>query len=313
MASSSSKGKQPAIEEPRSKKKRADDIGWLYFERIGDNRQQVIYNFCGKQLKGGGIARGKQHLAGGYPNVAKYEKCPVEISKQVRLHLREKKQENEKIKEIRGEMRENLMSGTRRRAGIREEDIEDTDDEMSIHERRDLQYATNLSIHDIYMAEQGYRQVPHPRMEPTRTRNLSCIQSVKEGRKALSFNRPEAERSLAMYFISSWKEDHLFDVLESGIVNEENMDQLREVAMLAIRCLRMKGEERPSMKELAMELEGIRRTEKHPWVNFDSNQEETEHLLALASNPFNSADTSYITAEYDSLRNHVILSLDDGR
>ncbi|KAJ7971600.1 HAT family dimerization domain containing protein [Quillaja saponaria] len=73
------------------------------------------------------------------------------------------------------------MSGTRRRAGIIEEDIDDTDDEMSIQERQDLQYATNLSIHDIYMAEQGYRQVPHPRMEPTRTRNLSRTQSVKEG------------------------------------------------------------------------------------------------------------------------------------
>ncbi|KAJ7942428.1 hAT dimerization domain-containing protein, partial [Quillaja saponaria] len=73
------------------------------------------------------------------------------------------------------------MSETRRRVGIREEDIDDTDDEMSIQERRDLQYATNLSIHDIYMAEQGYRQIPHPRMEPTRTRNLSRTQSVKEG------------------------------------------------------------------------------------------------------------------------------------
>ncbi|KAL7263072.1 hypothetical protein ACSBR1_001281 [Camellia fascicularis] len=34
------------------------------------------------------------------------------------------------------------------------------------------------------------------------------------GKKALSFNKPELERNLAMYFVSSMKEDHLFEIVD---------------------------------------------------------------------------------------------------
>ena len=34
------------------------------------------------------------------------------------------------------------------------------------------------------------------------------------------------------------------------------------------------------MKEVATELEGLRKTKKHSWINVNSNYEETEHLLA---------------------------------
>nr|XP_048324835.1 wall-associated receptor kinase 5-like [Ziziphus jujuba var. spinosa] len=99
------------------------------------------------------------------------------------------------------------------------------------------------------------------------------------GKKAVSVNRPEEERNLAMHFLYSLLEDRLYEILESHTVNEENREQLKEVAELARRCLSVKGEDRPTMKEVAMELEGIRRTEKHPWVKTELNLEETENLL----------------------------------
>ena len=43
--------------------------------------------------------------------------------------------------------------------------------------------------------------------------------------------------------------------------------------------LKIEREDRPTMKEVATELEGLRKMEKHPWVNFDSNPDEIEHLL----------------------------------
>ncbi|KAL9331015.1 hypothetical protein ACSQ67_000625 [Phaseolus vulgaris] len=52
-----------------------------------------------------------------------------------------------------------------------------------------------------------------------------------------------------------------------------------EVAILSARCLRLTGEERPSMKEVAMELEGIKLTEKHPWINTSKNFEEGQYLF----------------------------------
>ncbi|XP_015170487.1 wall-associated receptor kinase 3 [Solanum tuberosum] len=58
------------------------------------------------------------------------------------------------------------------------------------------------------------------------------------GRKALCFERPEEERSLAQYFISSVEKGHLFDILDDNIVCDEgNAGQLKNVAVLAQRCL----------------------------------------------------------------------------
>ncbi|KAL7263048.1 hypothetical protein ACSBR1_001259 [Camellia fascicularis] len=86
------------------------------------------------------------------------------------------------------------------------------------------------------------------------------------GKKALSFNRPQLERNLAMYFVSSMKEDRLFEIVDEQVMNVANTDQLKEVAILANSCLRVKGGERPAMKEVAMVLEGLRMMEKHSWV-----------------------------------------------
>ncbi|OMP06402.1 hypothetical protein CCACVL1_01592 [Corchorus capsularis] len=137
------------------------------------------------------------------------------------------------------------------------------------------------------------------------------------GRKALAFDGPQEERSLAMYFISSLRKNCLFDILESHLVDEENRDQIMEVAKLAKKCLEVKGEERPSMKEAAMELEGLRLMEKHPWVNVElMNSEETEYLLnGKPSDSYSYGGTSNNSSSvYHSLRSHVItLPLDNGR
>ncbi|KAJ0024137.1 hypothetical protein Pint_08055 [Pistacia integerrima] len=69
------------------------------------------------------------------------------------------------------------------------------------------------------------------------------------------------------------------------IVNDENKEQLREMAELARRCLSVKGEERPPMREVAMELKGLRMMHKHPWDNA-VNPEETGSLLCGTSEAY---------------------------
>ncbi|XP_065625315.1 wall-associated receptor kinase 4-like [Quercus suber] len=133
------------------------------------------------------------------------------------------------------------------------------------------------------------------------------------GKKAISFDRPEEERSLALYFLSSLKENRLFEVLEKNIANEENAEQMKEVSNLATRCLRLKGEDRPNMKEVAMELQGLRKMEKHSWVNVGSNLEETEYLLGGPSDSCEYDVSSKITIGYDNVKHHEMLAFDDGR
>ncbi|KAL7263074.1 hypothetical protein ACSBR1_001283 [Camellia fascicularis] len=110
------------------------------------------------------------------------------------------------------------------------------------------------------------------------------------GKKALSFNTAKEERNLAMYFITCMNNDYLNQIIDEHMVIEGNIEELKEVANLAKRCLRVKGEERPSMKEVAMELEGLikKKTSKN-----GLNYAETENMLGKAS-------TRYVVGGYRS-------------
>ncbi|KAK7303666.1 hypothetical protein RJT34_14578 [Clitoria ternatea] len=136
------------------------------------------------------------------------------------------------------------------------------------------------------------------------------------GKKPFCFEGPEDERNLATHFLSSLKEDHLFEVLQFDILDEENKQGIMEVAILAARCLRLNGEERPTMKEVAMELEGIKLMMKnHPWTNADQNLEESQYLLHEASSGIyeHGDSSSHQYTGYDSIRDCLPITLDDGR
>ena len=95
------------------------------------------------------------------------------------------------------------------------------------------------------------------------------------GKKALFFDRPKEQRILTMFFLFALKDDSLFQVLEDCIVNNGNHMQILKVAQLAKRCLSIKGEDRPTMKEVLLELEMIRMIGE----NAEQNPEENTYLL----------------------------------
>ncbi|KAG6626154.1 hypothetical protein CIPAW_15G028200 [Carya illinoinensis] len=133
------------------------------------------------------------------------------------------------------------------------------------------------------------------------------------GEKALSFDRSEEERNLAMYFLFAIKEDRLFEVLEQNLGIERNEKQLKEVANLARSCIKVKGEDRPTMKEVAAELEGLRKIDKHSWVNVDSNSEETKYLLGETSYPYKHDATIKSGVVYDSMKDDAIVDFNGER
>ncbi|KAG8660542.1 wall-associated receptor kinase 2 [Manihot esculenta] len=67
-----------------------------------------------------------------------------------------------------------------------------------------------------------------------------------------------AEKSLALYFISSLRDGRLFEILEDRVKEEGNAEQLERVAEIARSCLRLEGEQRPTMKEVVEDLEMVR-------------------------------------------------------
>ncbi|XP_060168869.1 wall-associated receptor kinase 2-like [Lycium barbarum] len=94
------------------------------------------------------------------------------------------------------------------------------------------------------------------------------------GRLPLDTAASEHERSLAAFFVRSIKENRLFRILETQVLREGSFEQCQGVAELAKRCLRLTSEERPTMKEVALELEGLRKFTKHPWSQTQESQDE---------------------------------------
>ena len=136
-------------------------------------------------------------------------------------------------------------------------------------------------------------------------------------RKALSFDRPGIDKYLAISFVTAIKGDRLFQILENHIVNEENTEQLKEFANLAKRCLSLRGEDRPLMKEVATELERLKSIGKHPLGNIDVYAKKSEYLFSVSTHSFNidvgtGCSTSTI-AKYDSIKDQVLKPVEDGR
>ena len=82
------------------------------------------------------------------------------------------------------------------------------------------------------------------------------------GEKTISSITTQEFRSLAIYFIHSIDRNYFFDILDARIMNEDKREQMIAMAKLAKKCLNLKGKKRPTMKEVAMELEAIQMFQK---------------------------------------------------
>nr|GME07459.1 putative wall-associated receptor kinase-like 16 [Ipomoea batatas] len=121
------------------------------------------------------------------------------------------------------------------------------------------------------------------------------------------------ERNLSLHFLSSLKENRLFMILDDNIVCEENTEELQEFALLAKRCLNVNGEDRPTMKEVAVELGGLMRIAKHPWINNNSETSMESHALLIPFDQYDATFSITTTTEYDSLKHHMKLPGAAGR
>ncbi|XVF30407.1 hypothetical protein REPUB_Repub16aG0054600 [Reevesia pubescens] len=62
---------------------------------------------------------------------------------------------------------------------------------------------------------------------------------------------------LANYFVSIVQENRLIQIIDSIVQEEGNREEIQAFAELAFKCVGKKGDERPTMKEVALELRRI--------------------------------------------------------
>ncbi|MFQ6666526.1 hypothetical protein Gotur_032843 [Gossypium turneri] len=84
------------------------------------------------------------------------------------------------------------------------------------------------------------------------------IVELLTGKKAVSTFGSQEKRGLVSYFMSSMEENHLLDIVDAEIGKDDQKNEVVAVAEIAKRCLNLDGRYRPTMKEVAMELERLR-------------------------------------------------------
>ncbi|KAK9278577.1 hypothetical protein L1049_028149 [Liquidambar formosana] len=78
------------------------------------------------------------------------------------------------------------------------------------------------------------------------------------GQKPITLTESLEAKRLAKHFIEGLEETRLFDVLDAMVIKEGGKEEILTIANLAKQCLNWNGKKRPTMKEVTMELEGIR-------------------------------------------------------
>ncbi|XP_016451332.1 wall-associated receptor kinase 2-like [Nicotiana tabacum] len=109
------------------------------------------------------------------------------------------------------------------------------------------------------------------------------------GMKPISRDRNDEDKNLAEYFVLSMRKNQLFQILDRRVVREGSLEQLQKVAELVKSCLHLHGENRPTMKEVAMELESLRKfTKNNPWPNGHGHEENEDEVSDLYTIPIDS-------------------------
>ena len=79
--------------------------------------------------------------------------------------------------------------------------------------------------------------------------------------------------------------------LDEQIKGEQSIEVIEQVAELAKQCLEMASEKRPSMREVAEELDRVRKLSEHPWGQ-ETSGEELKALLAGSPGPCSEIELS---------------------
>lgn len=87
-----------------------------------------------------------------------------------------------------------------------------------------------------------------------------ALKELLTAKETLPINgRPDNKRNIEMVCIPFLKKkDQLLQDVDEGIDNEEDMEVLKEVISLAKMCLSKEGNDRPTMKEVAIKLEALK-------------------------------------------------------
>ena len=84
---------------------------------------------------------------------------------------------------------------------------------------------------------------------------------------------------LVKHFSSIVAQGSLTEIVYPQIMEEEG-EQFDELAILAAKCTKLNGEDRPTVREVEMTLENLRTTKKHTHHNIATKRYEKDQTVA---------------------------------
>ncbi|CAL4968114.1 unnamed protein product [Urochloa decumbens] len=103
-------------------------------------------------------------------------------------------------------------------------------------------------------------------------------------KKPIFINDLGAKQSLSHYFIEGLHAGSLVEILDPQVVQDANQEEINEIASLTEECLRIKGGERPTMKEVEMRLQFLRTKRLRKRHHSTEKEGDIEPLLSLGDN-----------------------------
>ncbi|GFQ06886.1 wall-associated receptor kinase-like 8 [Phtheirospermum japonicum] len=75
------------------------------------------------------------------------------------------------------------------------------------------------------------------------------------------------------------EENKLFEILDPRVLREGSKEEIEVVAELSRRCLHLNGKKRPTMKEVAVELEGIQMMKEGSVYAYQNGKRENHTIV----------------------------------
>ncbi|CAO2039591.1 unnamed protein product [Urochloa humidicola] len=98
-------------------------------------------------------------------------------------------------------------------------------------------------------------------------------------KKPIFINDLGTKQNLSHYFVEGLQEGALMEIIDPQIVKEADSGEIDDIASLAQVCLKTKGAERPTMKEVEMRLQFLRTKRLRKIHQLRGNNGEIEHFL----------------------------------
>ncbi|XP_026459534.1 wall-associated receptor kinase 5-like [Papaver somniferum] len=131
------------------------------------------------------------------------------------------------------------------------------------------------------------------------------------GEKPICFERPEKQRNLATCFTSLVEDVNVLELIDARLAKDGNLEQILAVAELARKCLKLKSEDRPSMQQIAADLQCLIRVEPSGWNHQLNHNVGTTNLpsepvnVDLYSVPFSTNDGSSLVTSMTNMSVYI--------